>query len=118
MSGGSFNYLCYADCEKIISMRQELKAMEERLLELGATIYQVNTDGVLYSIKKAKYNELQQVIKDFEKISKLTFETEEFECFYQLAVNDYFGKQKDGIKEKGTFLTKTILDYSRFDLTD
>lgn len=39
----------------------------ERLLELGATIYQVNTDGVLYSIKKAKYNELQQIIKDFEK---------------------------------------------------
>ena len=35
MSGGSFNYLCYADCEKIISMKQELKAMEERLSELG-----------------------------------------------------------------------------------
>lgn len=81
----------------------------EKLLELGATIYQVNTDGILYSIKKAKYNELQQIIKNFEKISKLTFETEEFECFYQLAINDYFGKQKDGIKEKGTFLTKTIL---------
>ena len=37
MSGGSFNYLCYADCEKILTMRQELKAMEERLLELGFT---------------------------------------------------------------------------------
>ena len=35
MSGGSFNYLCYANCEKILTMRQELKAMEERLLELG-----------------------------------------------------------------------------------
>ena len=28
----------------------------ERLMELGATIIQINTDGVLYRIKKAKYD--------------------------------------------------------------
>lgn len=81
----------------------------ERLLELGATIYQVNTDGVLYGLKQAKYDELQTIIADFEKISRLTFETEQFESFYQLAVNDYFGKQQNSIKEKGCFITKTKL---------
>lgn len=81
----------------------------ERLLELGATIYQVNTDGVLYSLKKAKLNELNKVIEEFQQLSRLNFETEEFTCFYQLAVNDYFGLQPNGeIKEKGSFITKVI----------
>ena len=83
--------------------------LSERLLEIGATIYQLNTDGVLYGLKKAKYDELQQVIADFEKVSKLSFETEQFDCFYQLAVNDYFGKQGNEIKEKGSFLTSIRL---------
>ena len=81
----------------------------ERLLELGATIYQVNTDGVLYSLKKAKLDELNKVIEEFQQLSRLNFETEEFTCFYQLAVNDYFGLQPNGeIKEKGSFITKVI----------
>ena len=76
-------------------------------MELGATIVQINTDGVLYRIKKAKYDELQTVIKDFEKLTQLGFETDEFDKFYQLAVNDYFGLQSNGdIKEKGSFITK------------
>ena len=79
----------------------------ERLMELGATIIQINTDGVLYRIKKAKYDELQTVIKNFEELTQLGFETEAFDSFYQLAVNDYFGLQSNGkIKEKGSFITK------------
>ena len=79
----------------------------ERLMELGATIIQINTDGVLYRIKKDKYDELQTVIKDFEELTQLGFETDTFDNFYQLAVNDYFGLQSNGkIKEKGSFITK------------
>ena len=79
----------------------------ERLMELGATIIQINTDGVLYRIKKAKYDELQTVIKDFEELTQLGFETDAFDNFYQLAVNDYFGLQSNGkVKEKGCFITK------------
>ena len=55
----------------------------ERLMELGATIIQINTDGVLYRIKKAKYDELQTVIKDFEELTQLGFETDAFDSFYQ-----------------------------------
>ena len=81
----------------------------ERLLELGCTIYQVNTDAAAYGLKRAKYDELQATIKEFEKFSRLTFETEQFDCFYQLAVNDYFGKQGNSIKEKGLFITDVKL---------
>ena len=82
----------------------------ERLLELGATIHQINTDGVLYSLKKAKYDELQIVLKDFEALTRLTFETDQYKAFYQLAVNDYFCiDMKNKIKEKGTFITKVKL---------
>lgn len=86
-----------------------LLSLSERLLELGATIYQLNTDGVLYGLKRAKYDELQAIIKEFEKFSRLTFETEQFDCFYQLAVNDYFGKQGNSVKEKGLFITDVKL---------
>lgn len=81
----------------------------ERLMKLGATIIQINTDGILYRIKKAKYEELQSVIKDFEQLTQLGFETDAFDKFYQLAVNDYFGLQSNGkIKEKGSFHTNII----------
>ncbi len=81
----------------------------ERLLELGAIIHQVNTDGVLYTLKKDKKEALDQMLIEFKAISKLNFETESFENFYQLAVNDYFGLQPDGkVKEKGCFITSVI----------
>lgn len=105
----SWLYSPFAVMQIRINGQLLLLMLSERLLELGATIYQLNTDGVLYSLKKAKYDELQQVIKDFEALSRLTFETERFDCFYQLAVNDYFGKTGDEIKEKGCFLTNIRL---------
>ena len=82
----------------------------ERLLSLGATIHQINTDGVLYSLKRAKYDELQAIITEFQNLTRLEFETDEYKSFYQLAVNDYFTvSAKGSIKEKGCFITKTRL---------
>ena len=105
----SWLYSPFAVMQIRINGQLLLLMLSERLLEIGATIYQLNTDGVLYGLKKAKYDELQQVIANFEKVSKLSFETEQFDCFYQLAVNDYFGKQGNEIKEKGSFLTSIRL---------
>lgn len=82
----------------------------ERLLELGAKIKQLNTDGVLYIIKKDKREALDKMIAEFQKEVKLTFETDEFKSFYQLAVNDYFAiTPKDEVKEKGCFITSVKL---------
>lgn len=83
-----------------------LLMLAERLLKLGCKLYQINTDGILYKLKKSKYEELQQVLKEWEKLTMLTLETEEFTQFYQLTINDYFGVEPNNkIKKKGFFLT-------------
>lgn len=87
-----------------------LLKLSERLLSIGCKLHQINTDGVLYTCKKAKYDELQAILHEWETLTKLTLETEEFTEFYQLAINDYFGKAPDNsIKKKGFFLTDVTL---------
>ena len=45
-----------------------------------------------------------------EKITQLNFEDDEYEAFYQYAINDYFGVLKGGeIEKKGMFITDTKL---------
>ena len=89
--------------------------LAERLMEIGARIIQVNTDGVLYLINKdAPY---QEVLKQWEEDTKMTLETEDFEAFYQYAVNDYLGvlrgykESKDDslLKKKGLFIDTVSL---------
>ena len=42
-----------------------------------------------------------------EDLTRLEFESDEYEAFYQYAINDYFGVLKGGeIEEKGMFITK------------
>ena len=87
-----------------------LLKLSEQLLSIGCKLHQINTDGVLYTCKKAKYDELQRILKDWENLTKLKLETEEFIQFYQLAINDYFGLKSDNtIKKKGFFLTNVEL---------
>lgn len=89
--------------------------LAERLMEIGARIIQVNTDGVLYLINKdAPY---QEVLKQWEEDTKMTLETEDFEAFYQYAVNDYLGalrgykesKDESLLKKKGLFIDEVVL---------
>lgn len=87
-----------------------LLKLSEQLLSIGCKLHQINTDGVLYTCKKAKYDELQRILKDWENLTKLKLETEEFVQFYQLAINDYFGLKPDNtVKKKGFFLTNIEL---------
>ena len=87
-----------------------LLKLSEQLLSIGCKLHQINTDGVLYTCKKAKYDELQCILKDWENLTKLKLETEEFVQFYQLAINDYFGLKSDNtVKKKGFFLTNIEL---------
>lgn len=102
----SWLYSPFAVMQIRINGQLLLLMLSEKLMQIGAKIKQLNTDGVLYLIKKDKLEEVNKVIKDFEEFSKLTFATEQFDNFYQLAVNDYFGKQGESIKEKGCFITE------------
>ena len=94
-----------------------LLMLVEKLIETGAIIKQLNTDGVLYLFDKNKKEELNNIIKEWETQTKLTMETDEFEAFYQYAINDYIGickgysetKDPSLIKQKGLFIDKVSL---------
>ena len=87
-----------------------LLMLVDRLLELGCEIIQVNTDGVVYKAKNDLRDKIQDAISEVEKITRLEFESDEYEAFYQYAINDYFGVLKGGeIEEKGMFITKNKL---------
>ena len=87
-----------------------LLMLVDRLLELGCEIIQVNTDGVVYRAKNSLREGIQEAISEVEQITQLMFETDEYEAFYQYAINDYFGVLKNGeIEEKGMFITKNKL---------
>lgn len=87
-----------------------LLMLVDRLLELGCEIIQVNTDGVVYKAKNSLKDRIQEAINEVEHITQLGFEVDEYEAFYQYAINDYFGVLKGGkIEEKGMFITKNKL---------
>lgn len=87
-----------------------LLMLVDRLLELGCEIIQVNTDGVVYRAKNNLREGIERAISEIEQITQLGFEVDEYEAFYQYAINDYFGVLKGGeIEEKGMFITKTKL---------
>ena len=84
-----------------------LLMLVDRLLDLGCEIIQVNTDGVVYRAKNNLRDNIQKAISEVEQITRLEFESNEYEAFYQYAINDYFGVLKGGeIEEKGMFITK------------
>lgn len=87
-----------------------LLMLAERLVEIGCTLKQINTDGILYLAPKDKKEQVLQICKDWEEETKLELEHEYFSEFYQLAINDYFGVYTNGkIKEKGAFITEVKL---------
>lgn len=94
-----------------------LLMLVDRLLELGCEIIQVNTDGVMYIAKKDLSDRIGEAIKEVEDITKLSFETDRYEAFYQYAVNDYFGvvegwsesHDPNLIERKGSFITENRL---------
>lgn len=94
-----------------------LLMLVDRLLELNCEIVQVNTDGVMYIAKENQRDRIQEAISEVEQITQLSFETDDYEAFYQYAVNDYFGVVKGYaqshnpklIEKKGMFITDTKL---------
>lgn len=94
-----------------------LLMLVDRLLSVGCEIIQCNTDGVVYRAKKTTRDKIDELIHEVESITRLEFESDEYEAFYQYAINDYFGIMKGYseshnpklIEEKGMFITKNKL---------
>lgn len=94
-----------------------LLMLVDRLLALNCKIVQVNTDGVMYIAKKSNKDAVLKAVSEVEQITRLTFETDNYEAFYQYAINDYFGVEEGYsqshnpklIEKKGMFITDTRL---------
>lgn len=92
-----------------------LLMLAEKLIGVGAKLKQLNTDGILYTIPKDV--DYKTILKEWEVLTKLTLETEEYEAFYQFAINDYLAigkgyketKDKKLLKQKGLFIDKVSL---------
>ena len=90
-----------------------LLMLVDRLLELNCKIVQVNTDGVMYIAQKTQREAVQEAVSEVERLTQLTFESDDYEAFYQYAINDYFGVEKGYsqshdpklIEKKGMFIT-------------
>ena len=90
-----------------------LLMLVDRLLELNCKIVQVNTDGVMYIAQKTQRKAVQEAVSEVERLTQLTFESDDYEAFYQYAINDYFGVEKGYsqshdpklIEKKGMFIT-------------
>lgn len=97
-----------------------LLMLVDRLLYINCKIVQVNTDGVVYIADKANRELINQFIHEVENITKLHFDSDDYESFYQYDVNNYFGIRKGYsqsgdpslIEKKGKFITEIGLNNS------
>lgn len=94
-----------------------LLMLTERIVAAGGKMIQINTDGILYLFDKDKLDKLNEILHQWELETKLTLETDEFEAFYQYAINDYLGVLKGFsesrdyklLKRKGLFIDEVSL---------
>ena len=97
-----------------------LLMLVDRLLSINCKIVQVNTDGVVYIADKANREFIDQFVHEVENITKLHFDSDDYESFYQYDVNNYFGIRKGYsqsgdpslIEKKGKFITEIGLNNS------
>lgn len=94
-----------------------LLMLTERIVAAGGKMIQINTDGILYLFDKNKLDILNEILHQWELETKLELETDEFEAFYQYAINDYLGvlkgfsdsKDYKFLKRKGLFIDEVSL---------
>lgn len=97
-----------------------LLMLVDKLLLLNCEIVQVNTDGVVYIADISNRELIDNSIKEIEQLTQLTFESDDYESFYQYDVNNYFGIHKgysqsrdpELIEKKGRFITEIGLNNS------
>ena len=97
-----------------------LLMLVDRLLSINCKIVQVNTDGVVYIADKANRELINKFVHEVENITKLHFDSDDYESFYQYDVNNYFGIRKGYsqsgdpslIEKKGKFITEIGLNNS------
>ena len=113
----SFCYSPFTVLQVRINGQLSLLMFIEKLIDLGCKIVNTNTDGVFYIAEKHLLPQIENVVKWWQKTTKLVLEADYFEAMYQFAINDYiavkagYSKTKDPklIKKKGLFIDTVSL---------
>ncbi len=84
-----------------------LAMLIEKLFQEEIQLIDANTDGVYVYLHKSKKERFQQIIAEWEKVTKMEMEQTKFEKMWFVNTADYFGtyvsKGKIAVKEKGMF---------------
>lgn len=114
------NNFCYSP-RTVMQVRMNgqllLLMLAEQLINIGCKILQINTDGIFVLRDLNKDSEFKQVCSNWESLTHLTLEEDQFEAFYQFAINDYLAIKKGYsqtknpklLKKKGLFIDTVSL---------
>lgn len=106
----NFCYSPFAVMQIRINGQLLLLMLAEKLTQIGCRIVQANTDGLFVLLKKSVYEQVNNICRDWEQLTRLTLEEDRFKAMYQYAINDYFAITEDNkVKEKGMFITTVKL---------
>lgn len=106
----NFCYSTFAAMQIRINGQLLLLMLAEKLTQIGCRIVQANTDGLFVLLKKSVYEQVNNICRDWEQLTRLTLEEDRFKAMYQYAINDYFAITEDNkVKEKGMFITTVKL---------
>ena len=94
-----------------------LLMLAEKLVQIGCKILQANTDGLFILRRLSDEQKFKKVCKEWESLTKLVLEEDQFEAFYQYAINDYLAIKKGQkethnpklLKKKGLFIDEVRL---------
>lgn len=87
-----------------------LSMLSERLTDAGIKVDSLNTDGITCLIPKSKIDVYNNICKEWQELTGLELEFNEYKKVIRRDVNTYFAQFTNGkVKEKGDFLTKPVL---------
>ena len=87
-----------------------LLMLVERLERSGFRVVSANTDGIQAVVPRARFNEYDWVICEWEMDSGFTMEYTYFKAVYSQSVNSYFAITRDGkMKNKGNFAPTSLM---------
>jgi len=107
-SNNKFSWLCDTSYTYQTSVNGQLlisMLIEKLILNIpNSKLLQANTDGVTVIIKKNNIDDYYKICKDWEEITKLTLEYNEYKTMYIRDINNYISVYMDGkTKCKGFF---------------
>jgi len=89
----------------------------EKLMEIGVKIDMCNTDGVTILYNKDLHEKVEEICKNWEKLTRTELETVNYLKVIRMNINNYMAIYEDKgdikIKQKGLFLTEPPVDMSR-----